>query len=183
MQAKDVIKEMKRIANESSPHSPYFDNVQGYQDRSEVEQVKDWAKEMRRRGRSIPGCKIRLNVDDSGKKDEPPDILVEMDGKLVGIEVTNLMKFVQENQIPIVSSGKKTILKWKCRQGQIVFSWSGSDLGDDERKELEETVRENPRNYQGGWAQWTLEGFQQHLREIVVKKESSPFLVETLHGS
>ena len=126
---KDVIKEMKRIADESSPHSPYFDNVQDYQDDSEVEPVKNWAKEMRKRGHSIPDSKIRLNVDDSGKKDEPPDILVEMDEKLVGIEVTNLIEYVKENQVSIVSSGKEAILTWKYPQeDQIVFSWSGSDL-------------------------------------------------------
>ena len=124
---------------------------------------------MRKRGHSI--CKIRPHVDDSGEKDDPPDILVEMDGKLVGIEVTNFMEYVHENRISISLSGKETILKWKCRQGQIVFSWSGSDLDDDERKKLEERVRKNPRKYQGGWAQWTLEGFQQRLREMVAKKD------------
>ena len=167
----DDLKEMTRIADKSSPHSPYFDNVQGYQDPSEVAQVEDWAKEMRKRDHSIPGSKIRPNVDDSGKKDDPPDILVEMDGKLVGIEVTNLMEYVKENQVPIVSSGKEAILTWKYHQGQIVFSWSGSALDDDERKTLEEEVRKNPRCYRGGSAEWSLESFQQRLREIVVKKD------------
>ncbi len=167
----DVIKEVKRIADKSSPHSPYFDNVHDdqnpgpwiltYQDRSEVEQVKDWAKEMRKRGHSIGEPKP--NFDESGNKDDPPDILVKMDGKEVGIEVTNLMKYVNENRISILSSGKETILEWKHRQGQIVFTWSDSDLDNDERKRFEETVRENPSYYQGKWTQWTLESFQQCL--------------------
>ena len=84
------LEEMKRIAEKSRPHSPYFDNIHGYQDLAEIEKVKDWALEMEKHGYSI--CKIRPNLDAAGNQDDPPDALIEMGGQLVGIEVTDLME-------------------------------------------------------------------------------------------
>ena len=162
------LEEMKRIAEKSRPHSPYFDNIHGYQDLAEIEKVKDWALEMEKHGYSI--CKIRPNLDAAGNQDDPPDALIEMDGQLVGIEVTDLMEYVSENLIRVVGQGKGTVLKWKLRRGEPVFSWCGSTLDKDEKNRLEDEVRANHRKFEGTSVQWTLELFQNRLREIVTKK-------------
>ena len=166
------LEEMKRIAEKSSPHSPYFDNIHGYQDLAEIEKVKDWALEMEKHGYSI--CKIRPNLDAAGNQDDPPDALTEMDGQLVGIEVTDLMEYVSENRIRVVGQGKGTVLKWKLRRGEPVFSWCGSTLDKDGKNRLEDEVRANHRKFEGTFVQWTLELFQNRLREIVTKKTKRP---------
>ena len=175
------LKVMQRIADNSSPHSPYFDNIRGYQKLSEIAIVEDWAKEIRKQGHSV--CKIKLNVDDNGNPDDPPDVLAEMNGIPVGIEVTNLVEYVCQNQNPIYGPDKVTILKWKQSQGQIDFSWCGSDLDEDERKKVEQKIRENPRMYQGGWVLWTPECFQQRLRHIVKTKDEKTRKKKKKQGS
>ena len=87
----EVLEEMLRIAGKSSPYSPYLDNIHGHQELAEVEKVQDWAKEMEKCGHSV--SEIRLNLED------PPDVLVEIDGKLVGIEVTDLVEFPERDAI------------------------------------------------------------------------------------
>ena len=56
----------------------------------------DWAKEMKKRGHSIPICEIEANPND------PPDVKAKMDGKPIGIEVTRLAKFWNPYKNPIV---------------------------------------------------------------------------------
>ena len=77
------VKEFYRL-NASNPQSPYLDNVHGYQEIAEVEAVRDWAQEMSKKGHSI--CEITPNPDD------PPDCFATMDGKRIGIEVTDLFE-------------------------------------------------------------------------------------------
>ena len=146
--------ELERIANKSSQFSPYFDNVQGYQDDSEVEQVKDWAIEMRKRGHSI--CKIDLNVDDKGKKDDPPDVLVNMDGSLVGVEVTNMVEHLNDDQI-------------ECR----VWFASDSHLNEEGRRKLAEEVIQNHNKLSAPiGVEWSLRKFQERLKNIVNEKDT-----------
>ena len=82
---KTDLAELKRIVDKGHPSAPYFDNVVGYQELSEIACVNDWADEMRKQGYSI--CDIDENPDD------PPDIVAEMDGKPIGIEVTYLVEY------------------------------------------------------------------------------------------
>ena len=86
----EVLLALRRIADKSHPHSPYFDNLHEYQRRAETAIVQDWAEEMSRLGHSV--CKIKSNEDD------PPDVLAVMDRNLIGIEVTMLVEYVPEPQ-------------------------------------------------------------------------------------
>ena len=63
--------------------SPYRDNVQGCQKIAELTAVRDWAEVMKAE-HSI--CEIKHNPD------EPPDCFATMDGKPIGIEVTDLFE-------------------------------------------------------------------------------------------
>ena len=56
-----------------------------YQDYFEVCATRDWARELRKSHHSIPDYKIKKNDDD------PPDVLADMDGKRIGVEVTRLV--------------------------------------------------------------------------------------------
>ena len=56
-----------------------------YQDYFEVCATRDWARELRKSNHSIPDSKIKKNDDD------PPDVLADMDGKRIGVEVTRLI--------------------------------------------------------------------------------------------
>ena len=153
----DELEELKRIANQSSQFSPYFDNVRDYQDFSEVEQVEDWAKEMRKRGHSI--CKIDLNVDDKGRKNDPPDVLVNMDGSLVGVEVTNLVVHLSDDQIE-----------------RRIWVPSNSHLNEEERrKHAEEAIQNlNKLSVPVGpvGVEWSLSKFQVALTKSVDKKDT-----------
>ena len=150
----DDLEELERIANKSSQFSPYFDNVQCYQDSSEVEQAKDWAKEMRKRGHSI--CKIDLNVDDKGKKDDPPDVLINMDGSLVGVEVTNLVVHLSDDQI----------------EYRIWFP-SDSHLNEEERrKHAEEAIQNRNKLSVPIGVEWSLSKFQGALTKSVDEKDT-----------
>ncbi len=88
----DLIKEVERVSKKIKPSSPYLDNITKYQGLSEIHMVKDWAKEMRKQGHSI--CQI------SGNDDDPPDVLAMLDDKPIGIEVTNLVEYLHEDQHP-----------------------------------------------------------------------------------
>ncbi|WP_425155531.1 hypothetical protein [Candidatus Palauibacter sp.] len=74
---------MKRIATKSSG-APDFNDVRGYQARSEVAVVEDWINEMRRQGCWIQDYRIESVQDD------PPDCVVRFDETRVGVEVTTL---------------------------------------------------------------------------------------------
>ena len=161
--------ELQRIAESSSVHSPYFDNIHGYQSLAEIAKVRDWANHMTTRGDAV--CKIRPNRDAAGNPNDPPDVLADMNGRLVGIEVTDLMEYVSTNMIRILGCGSETILRWKPRRGKPVFAWSGSALDKEERDNLENEVREKPYDYQGTCVVWTLDRFQNGLRAIVSKKD------------
>ena len=88
--AEDFVKEVRRGAEKVKPSSPYLDNIREFQGLSEISMVEDWVKEMRKQGRSI--CKISENEDD------PPDVLATLDGKPIGIEVTNLVIYLRKGQ-------------------------------------------------------------------------------------
>ena len=60
----------------------------------EVAAVVDWAKEMKKRGHSIPICEIEANPND------PPDVKAKMDGKPIGIEVTRLAEIATRGNLP-----------------------------------------------------------------------------------
>lgn len=93
--------ETLRIAEKRSAHSPYFDNVHGQQEPAELAKVRDWATALGECGHSISG--IEPNLDEGGNRDDPPDVLAEMDGKLVGIEVTDLMKYQKGHELCILT--------------------------------------------------------------------------------
>jgi len=123
----EVLEEMQRIAEKSSPYSPYLDNIHDYRELAEVEKVQDWAKEMEKVGYSI-SC-IRSNRDD------PPDVLARVDGKLVGIEVTDLVEYPKKHAIRFATSDRRvTTLTWKKRQNGILdFRWHGAEFDSDEK--------------------------------------------------
>lgn len=97
----EVLLALRRIADKSISHFPYFDNMHEYQRLAEIAMVQDWAREMRRFGHSV--CKVKSNEDD------PPDVLAEMDGNLIGIEVTMLVEYV----------GKHHTCLWTREQFQV----------------------------------------------------------------
>ena len=166
----EELEETLRIAEKRSRYSPYLDNIHGHQELAEVEKVQDWAKEMKKSGHSV--SEIRLNLDESGKPDDPPDVLADMDGKPVGIEVTDLVEYPKRHQICFASAhGEVTILEWKQRQnGAFVFRWHGAELDTDKKAEREGHVRADPAKYKGS-VEWTLERFQMRLVEIVKTKD------------
>ena len=165
----DGLAELQRIAKMSRPHSPYFDNIHEYQSLAEIAKVEDWANHMIAHGHSV--SQSRPNLDAAGNPDDPPDVLAEVNGRLVGIEVTDLMEYVPTNMIRILGCDRKTILKWKQSRGEPVFSWCGPALDKEERDEVEDEVREKPNAYQGICVMWTLDRFQDRLRAIVTKKD------------
>ena len=74
------------------------------QDLYEVSNTQDWAKEMNKRGHSIPIPEIKANPND------PPDVFAEMDGNRIAIEVTRLVKYVDQDKVIVSSSTKHTCL-------------------------------------------------------------------------
>ena len=57
----------------------------------EVFATRCCAKEMNRRGHSIPIRKIKENLDNEIRKNDPPDVFAEMDGKKISVEVAELV--------------------------------------------------------------------------------------------
>ena len=131
----EVLEEMQRIAEKSSPYSPYLDNIHDYRELAEVEKVQDWAKEMEKVGHSI-SC-IRSNRDD------PPDVLARVDGKLVGIEVTDLVEYPKKHAIRFARSDRRvTTLTWKKRQnGMFDFRWHGAEFDPDGANALDSRLQ------------------------------------------
>lgn len=166
----EVLEEMQRMVEKGSP--PYFDNVHGHQGLAELEKVRDWAREMKRFGHSITG--IELNLDESEKPDDPPDVLAELDGKPIGIEVTDLVEYPKQHEICIATAhGEVSSVTWKRRQnGKIDFHWHGADLGPDEKTKWERRVQAGPDwRYREPGVEWPLERFQTRLAEIVETKD------------
>ena len=76
------LEEIRTLFEKRHPRAPRFDNVHGYQQLSEIDCVRDLAKEMNKRGHSIPLDKINANPND------PPDCFAEMNGQPIAVEVT-----------------------------------------------------------------------------------------------
>ena len=162
------LEETRRIVEKYSPRSPYLDNIHGHKGLAELDKVRDWAREMEKCGHSISG--IRRNPDD------PPDVLADIDGRPIGIEVTDLMVYPSPKEPAVVcfatADGEVTIMKWWWRRnGSFDFRWHGVELGSDEKAEWERKVKANPRQYQGRGVEWTLDLFQTQLAAIVKKKD------------
>ena len=168
---RELLDEMERIAERSDARVPYLDNIQGYKELGEVSKVEDWAKEMEKRGHVISG--VKSNVDDNGRPDDPPDVLAEVDGELVGIEVTDLLVYVKERIVDVFDAdGHVARLTWRMRGGQVSsFRWDGPGYDEEERAALERRIRENPRFYGDAWVAWPLEQFREYLGRIVDKKD------------
>ena len=167
----EVLEEMRRIEEKSSSRSPYFDNIHGYQELGELSKVQDWAKEMEKRDHVVG--EIRPNVDDRERPDDPPDVLAEIDGELVGIEVTDLMEYVSERMMDFFGPAGVTRLTWRLRRGQVEpgsFCWDGAACDEEKREAREKRISENPWLGEA-WVTWSLESFQRRLREIVEKKD------------
>ena len=163
-----VLEEMQRMVEKGRP--PYFDNVHGHQGLAELDKVRDWAEEMEKCGYSISG--IRLNLDESEEPDDPPDVLAEIDGKPIGIEVTDLVEYPKQHTFCIVAAGRVTSLTWKQRQnGRFDFRWHGAELGADEEAKWEGRVKADPEKYKEEGGEWPLERFQVRLAEIVNTKD------------
>lgn len=168
--SRELLDELNRIAEKADSRVPYLDNIQGYKELGELSKVQDWAKEMKERGHIV--AEIRLNVDGCGRPDDPPDVLAEVDGGLVGIEVTDLLVYVTERMMDIAADGRMTRLTWRMRRGQVSsFRWDGPGLDEEKRAALERRIRENPRFYGEAWVTWSLEQFRECLRRIVDRKD------------
>ena len=66
-------------------HATFFHTPQKYKRLEEVSDTRAWAEEMNKRGFQIDLDTIRPNPTD------PPDVFAEMDGKRIGVEVTELV--------------------------------------------------------------------------------------------
>lgn len=167
----EELEETLRIVKQFSPHSPYLDNIHGHQEPAELEKVRDWAKEMEKCGHSI--SRIRLNLDESGEKDDPPDVLADFDGRPIGVEVTHLVEYPKQHAVCIATAdGKVTSVRWKRRQnGRFDFHWHGADLGPDEKANWKRKIKLDPGRHKGQGVEWTLERFQVRLAEIVTTKD------------
>ena len=167
----ELLEEIGRIAERSDPRVPYFDNIQGYKEFGELSKVQDWAEEMEKRGHVVAG--IRLNADESGRPDDPPDVLAEVDGGLVGIEVTDLLVYVNERIMDFLGAdGRVTRLTWRMRRGQVSsFRWDGPGLDEERRAGFERRIGENPHFYGEAWVEWPLKQFRQYLGRIVDRKD------------
>jgi len=166
----EELEETLRIVEQYSPQSPYFDNMHEHQEWAELKKVRDWAKKTRECGHSI--SEIRPNLDESENRDDPPDVLAEIDGKLVGIEVTDLVVYPKGHLICIRrADGKVACLRWRQRQnGTFEHCWRGAELDPDEKAKWERKVEANPDQHKD-WVEWTLERFQMRLAEIVKTKD------------
>jgi len=168
---RELLDELERIAERSDSRVPYLDNIQGYKELGELSKVQDWAKEMEKRGHVVG--EIRPNVDDRERPDDPPDVLAEIDGELVGIEVTDLLEYVSERTMDFYAAGAVTRLTWRLRRGQVEpgsFCWHGAACDEEKRAAREKRISENPWLGEG-WVTWSLESFQRSLREIIEKKD------------
>ena len=106
---------MLRILEQYSPQSPYLDNIHGHQGLAELDKVRDWAKETEKCGHSI--SEIKLNLNESGKSNDPPDVLAKMNRKLIGIEVTDLVEYPKKHALCIAAVDRRvTIMRWRQRQ-------------------------------------------------------------------
>ena len=169
----DVLDEMWRLTEKSSPQFPYLDNYRASKELGELDKVQDWAKEMEQRGQVV--SRIRPNCDDCGRRDDPPDVLAEMDGKLIGVEVTDLLEYIseqRERQTRFFSRDSVTTLTWRMRGDRVEFRcWDGPGLDEDERRKWERRIKADPRTYGEAWATWSLQRFQKRLGEIVETKD------------
>ncbi|MDE2822250.1 MAG: hypothetical protein OXK79_01940 [Chloroflexota bacterium] len=168
-----VIDEMRRLREKSSPQFPYLDNDRTSKKFGELDKVRDWAKEMAKRGHVVSG--IQPNCDDCGKRDDPPDVLAELDGRPIGVEVTDLLEYIgaqHERQSLFFSDDGTTTLTWRMRGDQVEFlCWDGAGLDEDERRRWEQRISENPHYYREAWATWSPERFRERLGEIVETKD------------
>lgn len=166
----EELKESLRIAEKRSSRSPYGDNVDRvHQTRAELEMVRDWAREMEKCGHSV--SEIRPNLDESGNHDDPPDVLAEVGGELVGIEVTNLMKHLKGYELFTLNSHGIATLRSKQRQnGTFDHHWRGAEVDPDATARREREIEANPHRHPP-WSEWTLEQFQTELAKIVKTKD------------
>ena len=146
----DWLKSSHQISSKDAksryPRSPYGEGIREFQAPSEMDMVKDWAKEMAQREHSISN--IRSNDDD------PPDILIKMDGNCVGVEVTVLVR---------PKSAEEAVVVYNDRDGKI------------EPLTVEQANRRFPGKDHSHFARegnpWALEDFQEFVRQIVVGKD------------
>ena len=144
----DWLKSLHQIISKDArsrfPRSPYWKGIREFQAASELEMVEDWAVEMESKGHSISD--IRSN------KDDPPDVLLRMDGNLVGVEVTVLVRPKPPEEAVVVY-----------------------DAGKIESLTVEQANRRFPGKDHSHFAlegsPWTLEDFRDFVMRIVAVKD------------
>ena len=82
-----IVEALEKIVhrNRKRGYATYWYTDNKSQGSMEVDATRDWAKEMNKRGHSIPICRIK------GNRDDPPDVFAEMDGEKIGVEVIELV--------------------------------------------------------------------------------------------
>ena len=137
---------MKRIENKNRKrgHATFWNTDNKSQGFMEVDAARNWAQEMNKRGHSIPICKIEENRDGENRKNDPPDVLAEMDGEKIGVEATELVdeKAIKEHpKIPPLM-----------------------ELVEPGPHALDKFPQPIP-------LQWPLDKFRKHLQNLVLDKE------------
>lgn len=165
----DVLVDVARILLGSSPQFPYLDHSRPEKKWAEREKVRDWAEEMKKHGHVVR--KVRSNDDD------PPDVLAEMDGSPICVEVTDLLEYVSEKcerQATWIFDDDqvKVTVTWKRNGDQEVFlRWEGEGLTEDHRREIEQEIRDNPHFFEEAWKPWSSERFRERLSDRIKTKD------------
>ena len=123
-----------------------------YQELYEVSKTRDWAKEMNKRGHSIPIPEIKANPND------PPDVFAEMDGNRIAIEVIRLVKYVNQDKAPITVAfstshapdGVHEAIRQKRSRGklqpQVAAAWPLDEFRECLKKKVHDKDKKTPRD-------------------------------------
>ena len=128
-----------------------------YQGLFEVCNTQDWARELNKLGHSIPIPKIRENRDKKCERDDPPDVLAEMDGEKIAVEVRRLFVYRKGN---------------KELADRVYYGEEQVPDEDKKKKFVEELKQKHAKELE--WpigVEWTRETFQKYLKEIVQEKD------------
>ena len=143
---KSLYQIISKDAKSRYPRSPYWEGIREFQASSELDMVKDWAAEMAERGHSISNM--------SSNEDDPPDVLIEMGGICVGVEVTVLVR---------PRSAEEALVVYDDNDGKI------------ESLTVEQANRRFPGKDHSHFARegnlWTLEDFREFVWQIVAVKD------------
>ena len=153
-----IVDEVKRVLeSEVKRGYPSFWHADNdTQSSMEVGATRSWAEELNKRGCAIRICTIRKNSE------KFPDCTAEIDGRKIGVEVTELT---------VTDKERKQYVKAVDNQKANVFPAQGVDYNEQTKDRVKEAQSSRLKTRVPSTPGWGFESFRKKIEDIVKKKD------------